>query len=144
MTAITHLAVGAALGSFTDSRSLSFLLGLVGHVPLDLVPHYEFEKFWVDALAVVAILSALLVAGLGGTGIFWGALGAVLPDAENLLWRAGVLPGDGKIFPGHSRRLSRIFPHGRTLGPRHALTQVAIVCASVAIVVAATRSGAGS
>lgn len=144
MTAITHLAVGAALGSFTDSRGLGFALGLVGHIPLDLLPHYELERMWVDAAAVVAVLVAMLALGLGGTPVFWGAVGGVVPDVENLLWRTGILPGGGKVFPGHSPRLSRVFPHGRTLGPRHALTQVAIICASAAVVMLVTRAGAGS
>ncbi|MEA3409161.1 MAG: hypothetical protein U9Q95_02325 [Candidatus Eisenbacteria bacterium] len=142
MTAITHLAVGAAVGSFTDNQAGAALLGLVSHVPLDVLPHYEFEKMWVEVAVVFAALAAMLMAGMGRTCIFWGAVGAVVPDIENLLWKLGVLPGEAKIFPGHSPRLSRAFSHGRSLGPRHALTQVAIVCASVGIVFLSMRSGA--
>ena len=142
MTVITHMAVGAAAGSFTGSPAGAALLGLVSHVPLDVLPHYEFEKTWVEVVTVSAIFVAMLAAGMGRTGIFWGAVGAVVPDIENLLWRVGVLPREKKVFPGHSPRLSRIFPHGRSLGPRHALTQVAIVCASVAVVFLSMRSGA--
>lgn len=142
MTVITHLAVGAAAGSFTDNAAGAALLGLVSHVPLDILPHYEFEKMWVEVAAVAAVFVAMLAAGMGRTGIFWGAVGAVVPDIENLLWRTGILPDERKVFPGHSPRLSRFFPHGRSLGPRHALTQVAIVCASLVIVFLSMRSGA--
>ncbi len=142
MTVITHLAVGAAAGSFTDNQAGAALLGLVSHVPLDVLPHYEFEKMWVEVGVVSAVFVAMLAAGMGGTGIFWGAVGAVVPDIENLLWKVGVLPREMKVFPGHSPRLSRIFPHGRSLGPRHALTQVAMICVSAAIVFLSTRSGA--
>ncbi len=142
MTAITHLAVGAAAGSFTDNAAGAAALGLLSHVPLDILPHYEFDRMWVEVAVVVAVFAAMLAAGMARTGVFWGAVGAVVPDIENLLWRAGVLPDERKVFPGHSPRLAGIFPHGRTLGPRHALTQVAIVCASIVVVFLSTRSGA--
>jgi hypothetical protein len=141
LTVITHLAVGAAVGSFTDNAGGAALLGLLSHVPLDVLPHYEFEKMWVEVAAVLAVFAAMLAAGMARTGIFWGALAAVVPDIENLLWRMGVLPDERKIFPGHSPRLARFFPHGRSLGPRHALTQVAMICASVVVVLLSLRSG---
>jgi hypothetical protein len=50
------------------------------------------------------------------------------------------LPEEKKVFPGHSLRLWRFFPHGRTLGPRHALTQVALICASLAVVFLSMRT----
>nr|CAI78456.1 hypothetical protein [uncultured Latescibacterota bacterium] len=142
MTVITHLAVGAAVGSFTDNAAGAAALGLVSHVPLDILPHYEFERMWVEVAAVAAVFVAMFAAGMAGTGVFWGAVGAVVPDLENLFWRIGLLPGERKIFPGHSLRLSRVLPHGRALGPRHALTQVAIVCASLAVVLLSLRHGA--
>jgi hypothetical protein len=128
------MAVGAAVGTLTDNAAGAALLGLASHVPLDLMPHYEFEKMWVEVAVVVGVLGTMLAAGMWRSGIFWGALGATVPDIENLLWRLGVIPDERKIFPGHSPRLKRFFPHGRTLGARHALTQVAMIAASVAIV----------
>ena len=141
MTVVTHMAVGAAVGTVTDNAAGAALLGLVSHVPLDVLPHYEFEKMWLEVVVVLGVFGAMLAAGLGTSGIFWGALGATLPDVENLLWRLGVIPDQRKVFPGHSLKLRRFFPHGRTLGPRHALTQVALIAASVAIVVISLRSG---
>lgn len=142
MTVITHMAVGAAVGTVTDRGLVAAVLGLASHVPLDVLPHYEFEKMWVEVAVVAAFFAAMLAAGMGGTGVFWGAVGAVLPDAENLLWRTGLLPEEKKVFPGHSLRMAGAFRHGRTLGPRHALTQLALIAVSIAVVAASGRLGA--
>jgi len=141
LTVVTHMAVGAAVGTITDNAAGAALLGLLSHVPLDVMPHYEFEKMWVEVAVVMGVFGAMLAAGLGTSGIFWGALGATVPDIENLFWRLGVLPDERKVFPGHSPRLERFLPHGRTLGPRHALTQVAMIAVSVAIVLVSLTSG---
>jgi hypothetical protein len=142
VTVITHMAVGAAVGSLVDGRGSAFLLGLATHVPLDIVPHYEFERMWVEAGIVAGVVFVMLALGMGNTAIFWGVLGAAAPDVENLLWRSGVIPDGKKVFPGHSSRLSKYFPHGRALGGRHAWTQVAIVCAAVLVAVIGARTGA--
>lgn len=136
---MTHMAVGAAVGSLTDSATGAALLGLASHVPLDVMPHYEFQKMWVEAAVVLGVFGAMLFAGMERSGIFWGVLGAAVPDIENLLWRLGILPDEKKIFPGHSPRMSRFLPHGRSLGPRHAVTQVAIVCVSLTVVFLSLR-----
>ncbi len=134
MTVLAHMAVGGAVGSFAEGRGFPFALGLLSHVPLDVIPHYEFEKMWLEAAVVVAALGGMILAGYGGTGIFWGALGAVVPDLENLLWRLGILPGRWKMFPGHARWLRRVIPHGRSLSARHVWWQVALVCLSLGVV----------
>jgi hypothetical protein len=142
LTVITHMAVGAAAGSFLEHPVAAAAVGAGTHVVLDVLPHYEFEKLWVELAAVITVLGGLLLAGLGGTGLFWGVVGAAVPDAENLAWRMGLLPGRFKVFPGHTDRLSRVLPHGRALPPRHALTQVALITACVAIVALRMRAGA--
>lgn len=135
MTVLVHMAVGAATGTLLAGRGAAFLAGVVGHVPLDLIPHYEFEKMWVEAAVAAAFFGGLIAAGFGGSGVFWGALGAVLPDLENLLWRVGVLPERAKVFPGHSGRYKRFLRHGAQLGVEHAWWQAAIA-AGAALVVA--------
>ncbi len=133
MTVLTHMAVGGAVGSLVEGRGLSFGLGLASHIPLDVIPHYEFEKMWLEVALVAAFFGALLATGRAGTGLFWGALGAVLPDLENLLWRLGLLPDERKVLPGHSRRFGRLLPHGRALGVRHAWWQglIVVICAVI-------------
>ncbi len=135
MTVLTHMAVGGAVGSLVESRGLAFGLGLLSHVPLDVIPHYEFEKMWLEVAIVAGFFGTLIATGHAGTGLFWGALGAVLPDLENLLWRLGFLPDNRKVFPGHSKRYGGLLPHGRALGVRHAWWQGLIVAVSVVIMV---------
>jgi hypothetical protein len=135
------MAVGAAAGSFVEHGGAAALLGAASHVALDVMPHYEFDKIWVELTAVVAVFGGLLLAGLGGSTLFWGALGAAVPDAENLAWRLGLLPGKFKFFPGHSEHLSGILPHGRPLPRRYALSQVALIAVCFLIVVLRLRAG---
>jgi hypothetical protein len=135
VTVLAHMAVGGALGSLVGGRAAAFGLGLGSHIVLDVIPHYEFEKIWVETVVAVGVLGALVVTGRADTAVFWGALGGVLPDVENLLWKQGILPGRWKLFPGHNRRLKRYLPHGRALPARHAWWQVGLVAASVLVAV---------
>mgnify|MGYP000096075970 CR=1 FL=1 len=143
MTVLTHMAVGGALGSLVDGRAAPFALGLGSHIVLDVIPHYEFEKMWVEALIVTGALGALLALGRAESAVFWGALGGVLPDIENLLWKQGILPGRWKMFPGHNRRLRRFVPHGRPLPVRHAWWQVVMAAAGVFVAARALIRTAG-
>jgi len=138
VTVLTHMAVGAAAGSFVGGRVPAALLGVLSHIPLDLIPHYEFQKLWVEVAVVAAALGTMVATGLWRAPVFWGAVGAIVPDIENLLWRLGVLPDSGKVFPGHSDKLARWLPHGRALSIRHAWWQ--IVMAGVAVAVAAVNT----
>ncbi len=133
MTVLVHMAVGAAAGSFVGGRGAAFAVGLLSHIPLDVIPHYEFDKMWIEASIVAAVFAAMLALGLGGTTVFWGALGAAVPDIENLLWRRRIIPGRWKVFPGHSERLSKYVPHGRELPLRHAWWQAAIAVAAALV-----------
>ncbi len=140
MIALTHMVVGGAVGSFVDGRGIAFGLGVVSHVPLDVIPHYEFDKMWLEVAIVASFLGAMLATGHAGTGLFWGALGGVVPDLENLLWRLGVMPERRKLFPGHNGRLGRFLRHGRSLGPGHAWWQAAIAVCAVAIMIWRVRT----
>lgn len=135
MTVLTHMVVGGAVGSFVDWRGVAFGLGVASHVPLDVIPHYEFKNMWLEVVIVGSFFGVMLATGHAGTGFFWGALGAVIPDLENLLWRLGFISDDHKIFPGHSARFQRFLPHGRSLGVRNAWWQVAIGVCAVAVTV---------
>ncbi|MBD3347798.1 MAG: hypothetical protein GF400_01225 [Candidatus Eisenbacteria bacterium] len=134
MTVLTHMVVGGAAGSFVEGRAAAFGLGMILHVPLDVMPHYEFQRLGLEVALVASFFGAMVVTGNAGTGVFWGALGAVIPDAENLLWRVGIIPGEWKVFPGHNRRLWRWLPHGRPLGPEHAWWQVVLGGAAAAVI----------
>ena len=143
MTVLTHMAVGGALGSLVDGRAAPLALGLGSHILLDVIPHYEFEKIWIEAAIVVGVLGTVIALGRADTGVFWGALGGVLPDIENLLWKQGILPGRWKMFPGHNRRLRKFIPHGRALPACHAWWQAGLVAASVFVAVRGLLGAAG-
>jgi hypothetical protein len=136
MCSVTHVAVGALIGSFLGNSVASFFLGLASHIPLDIIPHLDFENLWVDAALTVALLVGILVV-FGFSPVFFGALGAVAPDLENLLWRIGVLPEERKIFPTHSG----LIRHGTARPARGIWASIAMAAASVAIVVAAAFIG---
>jgi hypothetical protein len=143
VTALTHVAVGAALGSFVGGRGASFAVGLASHVPLDVIPHYELEKMWVEVASVAAALVLLVFLGHGTTTVFFGALGGLVPDVENLLWRRGIIPGRWKLFPGHAPWLSRIVPHGKALPARHAWWQAAIIVVASLVAFRGLARGVG-
>lgn len=133
---MTHVAVGALIGSFLESSLISFFIGLGSHIPLDMIPHFDFENLWVDALLTVALLIGVLIV-FGFSPVFFGALGAVAPDLENLLWRVGVLPEERKIFPTHSG----LIKHGAARPARGLLASLAMAALSVAIVIVAALIG---
>ena len=116
MTVLAHMVVGGAVGSLVDGRGAALAAGVVSHVPLDVVPHYEFDKMWLEAAIAALLLGGLVVTGHAGSGLFWGAVGAAAPDLENLFWRLGVLPENRKVFPGHTRRYGSFLSHGKSLG----------------------------
>jgi hypothetical protein len=136
MCSVTHVAVGALIGSFFESSLASFFLGLASHIPLDAVPHLDFENLWVDAGATVALMAGILIL-FGFSPIFFGALGAVAPDIENLLWRIGVMPEERKIFPTHSG----LIKHGRARPAGGLAASLALVALSVALVAVAAMIG---
>ena len=122
MTTIAHTAVGGVAGSLGLGSSLSFLLGTASHLPLDLIPHWDLKKIWIDAIITIAALAGLLVL-YGPSPVFWGAVGGALPDLEHLF------PLSRKYFPGHGKR------HGRSLGRGNAVLQtvLSVVCFLVVV-----------
>jgi hypothetical protein len=110
MCSVTHVAVGALIGSLVNNHLAAFGLGFASHLPLDVIPHFDFKDYRVDALITVAMLGGLLLA-VGFSPVLLGALGAVVPDFENLLWKIGIINERRKVFPTHSG----LIEHGRAL-----------------------------
>ena len=121
MTTVTHAAVGGLIGSAGLGSPVSFLLGMGSHLPLDLVPHWDIKRPWIDTVLTLGTLGVLYLL-FGSHPVFWGAGGAALPDLEHLL------PLRRKLFPGHGRT------HGRRLGWNHAWHQAAIVVLAGAVI----------
>ena len=130
------MAVGALFGGIVDNKLYAFLGGFISHIPLDAVPHVDFEDFRIDALASVALLIGIL-AFSGFSPVFVGALGAVAPDLENLLWKTGIIEEKRKIFPTHSG----LIRHGRARSGSGPATEILMSAASVALVALALMIG---
>jgi hypothetical protein len=80
----------------------------------------------------VGLLGAVLFFS-GLSPLFMGALGAVAPDFENLLWKTGLIGDHQKIFPTHSG----LIRHGRTLAGGGLITELTMFGASLGMVVLA-------
>ena len=103
MIITAHIAAGAAIGSISDiNPGIAFAAGVLSHYILDSVPHLEFGvflpeeerdilKYKIDAKTIIAVGADILIAGIlwlyllfkfksQNVGIFWGGLGAILPD----------------------------------------------------------------
>lgn len=99
MTLTTHATLGAVLAKVTGNPLLAFILGLVSHFIVDMIPHgdtgisdnFRIHKrrrkravAYVAVDAVIAILFVLLIANnrdIQSVRTFtWGIIGGVLPD----------------------------------------------------------------
>jgi hypothetical protein len=123
MTTASHAAAGALVGSLTGAPVPGFVLGILSHVVLDVVPHYDLENYRVDVALTVAIGLALIGVSGGEPALVWGLVGGVLPDLENLFYKLGWLRSEQRLFPTHGGPL----PHGRALSAAHGTWQAAIV-----------------
>ncbi len=130
MCSVSHVAVGAVIGSFLDSNLLSFAVGLASHIPLDMIPHFDFQDIRID-IALTGIALGALVVFAGFSPVTFCAIGAVIPDFENLLWKTGVISEERKIFPTHSGLIG----HGRTTLERSWLAGVTVGVLSIGVVV---------
>ena len=136
MNVFVHGAVGAAAGSLTGSPVLALPAGLASHIPLDVVPHYDFEDVRLDVALLAVVAAGLALAGAATLPVMLGLLGGALPDLENLHIKLGLLAEEERRWPTHSGLL----PHGRLAarGPSLAL-QVLLVALAVAVALAARR-----
>jgi len=133
MCSVTHVAAGAVIGVLVDSRLAAFLIGFVSHIPLDAVPHIDFKDYRIDAVLTIGLLAGIFVF-TGLTPILFGAVGAVVPDLENLLWKTGIIDEKHKVFPTHSG----LIKHGQAgvgTGTAGAILMSALSVCVVALVV---------
>jgi len=101
----SHIIVGSAIGYSTEKSPIAFAGGLVSHHLLDSVPHLDpgaFSKNEGDVFKPASLLFIAVDLTIGtiafyyiwkfsgfNVSVFWGALGAVLPDVvDNGPWRA--------------------------------------------------------
>jgi hypothetical protein len=138
MCSVAHVAAGALIGGVVDSFMYAFLVGLGSHIPLDAIPHVDFRDFRVDAAVSVVLLVGILSFS-GFSPIFVGALGAVAPDLENLLWKAGIIEEGSKVFPTHSG----LIRHGNARIGSGRATDILLSAFSAAVVIMVVIVGGG-
>ena len=102
MICATHALIGAALGRLLKRPAAAFAAGVGSHVVADLMPHRDFTAA-VEVPLVAAALTAIALTQGVGSAEFWGAIGAALPDLENLVGRALGIPEDRLLLPTHSK-----------------------------------------
>lgn len=96
------------MGRFFKRKRSAFLAGVLSHIPLDMLPHFDSTT---EVEVTTAALGQALIAGRCGLRSveFWGALGGVVPDVEVALKNLGLLDKSHLLFPTH--RFD--FLHGR-------------------------------
>lgn len=130
MMVCIHAAVGAGVGAIVGRRRAALFAGIASHLICDLFPHRDYD------IKVEAPLAAVMFGYLAKRyGIdspqFVGAVGAVLPDAENALAVLGVIPRSMMVFPTHNEDRPWFAGHGEAI--ESPLSQVALAAISLAI-----------
>ena len=100
MIAAVHALTGAALGSVCGSRTQALLVGGVSHLAADALPHRDLEVPEEALLLGVALGVIALKCGWDSRE-FAGAVGAALPDVENLVARVLDVPESQMVLPTH-------------------------------------------
>ncbi len=125
--------IGAAIGSLLKNKPGAFATGLVSHAAADMLPHKDVSPA-LDVPMMAATLAA--IAKLKGIDSpeFWGAVGAVAPDAEHGLLMAGLIKPEQEIFPTH-------IDNGKWHGPRSGERMSQVLLAAAAVLVVACVAG---
>lgn len=97
-----HALVGAALGGLCRTRGQAVIGGAVSHLVADALPHRDLEVPEEAVLLGVAFGLVGVVRGWSSRE-FAGAVGAVLPDVENLAARALGIPERRLLLPTHKK-----------------------------------------
>ena len=143
MWVVTHVLAGLGLAAALYAVGAPWWLILVvvvaAHVLMDLIPHWDYtvarHPVLYGALDFLGSLIAFLLAWLAFDWPLWLALMGLVSGAPDWDVLIATLRGSHarKLFPSHWKR----FPHGRS-GPIWGIgVQVAIMAASVVVLLAA-------
>ena len=100
MIVAVHGLMGAALGRVCRSRRQAFAAGFLSHMVADLLPHRDLD-IPEEALLLGGVLSIVGLRYGADSKEFAGALGAALPDLENLVGRTLNIPDKRLLLPTH-------------------------------------------
>jgi hypothetical protein len=97
-----HALTGAALARFCKTRPQALLAGALSHLVADMLPHRDLQ-IPEEALLLAGAFTTVAAARGPDSKEFVGALGAALPDLENLVGRILGLPDERLLLPTHNR-----------------------------------------
>lgn len=102
MNLATHTLVGMTIGKFSKEPLVALAAGAASHAVLDCLPHQDsWHPLWrlIDGTCTVVALTWALGSPDPERKIA-GAIGALVPDVENIYGHKGVTEPK-KIFPSH-------------------------------------------
>lgn len=129
MGGAVHALIGAAIGSLLGNKPGAFAAGAASHLVADALPHRDHEPAVEVGLMAAAIAAVAKLRGVDSPE-FWGAIGAITPDAEHALMLSGFITPEQEIFPTH---IENGRYHGSDSGEH--LSQALIALAAACVVV---------
>jgi hypothetical protein len=130
MMVCIHAAVGAAIGGSARRPWAALLGGIASHLFCDLLPHKDYD-IKIEAPLAAGMFSYLAWRYGVSSPQFIGAVGAVLPDAENALFVLGARSQDSMVFPSHCEDKAWFLGHGPKL--ESPATQIMLAAIALAI-----------
>lgn len=123
----SHLCTGLLMGGLTNSSVAAFGIGFISHGILDMFPHHDYNSIGAAALDIVIGVITLKIFQANfqyiALPLFWGALGATVPDLEvalkHLLPRYRLKP----LYPSHNG----LFKHPQRAFPKGVFVQAVVV-----------------
>ena len=100
MIAAVHALTGAVIGSVCRSRTQALAAGGASHLVGDALPHRDLE-IPEEALLLGTALGVIALRCGWNSREFAGAVGAALPDVENLVARVLDVPETHMLLPTH-------------------------------------------
>ncbi len=123
----THFVTGAAIGKMVGNNWIAFILGILSHIILDIIPHHDYrgkKGAFLDTLITGAMALWLFSSP---SYVFWGAIGATIPDLEVIISYVFFKKKGPRFFPTHSGK----FTHRAWKWPGGFVIQVGIMLGAV-------------
>ncbi len=100
MIVAVHALLGSTIARLCRTRVQAALAGAASHALADMLPHRDLD-IPEEALLLAGALSLVVAARGVDSREFAGALGASLPDLENLIGRLAAIPDERLVLPTH-------------------------------------------
>ncbi len=118
MIVAVHALLGSTIARLCRTRAQAALAGGASHALADVLPHRDLD-IPEEMLLLAGALSLIAAARGADSREFAGALGACLPDVENLIGRLAAIPDERLLLPTHRNY------HGRKTSGFHGQLAIA-------------------